>query len=105
MRRLFLFFWIALSLAAGSGPAFAVAAPDCPMATAPSGMENHGDMDCCKPTCAPACAAVCPGALMPTWLLATTPGIAGPAYVRPLAAQPAAARFAAADPPPRTTFS
>lgn len=106
MRRLFLFVWLALSLATVSGPAFAAPSPDCPMATAPSGMASHDGMDCCKPTCAPDCAAVCPGVMVPTWSMDTNPaGLTKSAYHLGLAPEPLSAMLAGADPPPRTTIS
>lgn len=107
MRRVFLFLWLALSLAASSGPALASLAPDCPMATSSiSGIASHDNMDCCKPTCAPDCAAVCPGAMIPIGSVATTPGdLARQPFKLPPMVGLASIERDAADPPPRTTFS
>lgn len=106
MRRLFLFVWFALWIATVPGPAAAMAAPDCPMATTASGMAGHDEMDCCKPACAPACVALCPGAVEPSWSVNRAPnGVARTIYLLALSAAPASARLAATDPPPRTTIS
>lgn len=106
MRRLLLFIWLALSLAAASGPAFAVPSPDCPMETAPSGMASHDEMGCCKVNCAPECAAVCPGAMVPNMSVFTSPANAAkPLFAPTLATGPASAMRGAADPPPRTIIS
>ena len=107
MQRLFLLLWLALSLAAASGPALASLAPDCPMATSSmSGMASHDDVGCCKPTCSPDCAAVCPAAMIPTRSVATTPGDLArqPIELPPMVGLASIERHAA-DPPPRTTFS
>ena len=107
MQRKFFLFWLALFLAATSGPALASLGPDCPMATSSmSGMANHEGMDCCKPTCSPDCAAVCPGAMVPARSVATTPGdLARQPFKLPPMVGLASIERDAADPPPRTTFS
>lgn len=98
--RLFLLIWLALSLAAAPGPAFAAPAPDCGMAS--SDMADHQKMGCCTPDCALASPAA---AVLPS-------DLAFPAVdpqPRLTAAAPTEAlpsvNPAATDPPPRTSFS
>lgn len=106
MRRLFLFVWLALSLATVSGPALAAPSPDCPMSGKSSGMAGYDHMDCCKAMCASDCAAVCPGVMVPASSATSTPsGKAPPVFHLALSPEPASARLAAAVPPPRTIFS
>lgn len=117
MRRLFVLLWLSLSLAFASGPAFAVPSSDCPkahsemagspMAAGHEGMAmGHDGMDCCADNCAPDCAAVCPGTVMPPDAAAVAPA---PPRLEQHPARVSTPLFsialAAADPPPRTTFS
>ena len=105
MQHLFIFVWLALSLAV-AGPASAATWSDCPMAESKPMHGQHDAMGCCDLTCAPECSAVCPAAMAPSPAGVTTPAeLVG----EPLTGRPAEALVSAeltrADPPPRTTVS
>lgn len=101
MTRLFLIIWMALSLTVASGPAFAMPAPDCGMAS--SGMADHNKMGCCTPDCAVACPAV--AVVLPSGSdLSRVDQLAAPSSMPPVSVHPSI-HPAADDPPPRTVIS
>lgn len=105
MPRLLALFWLALSLAVASGPAFALPAANCPMSASSQMQDMHDGMDCCAVTCASECAAICPAGVMPQSGAATAIGPATRQNTPKPTDALVSAHRAGTDPPPRTTIS